>query len=325
MKYVKTFEKHRNTKVNEEFIFGMFKNLFNSVKTAINKTKGGKEVDAIYDKYIKLINDQLKNKAKIELSLKSEEEIMKSEEKKPEEGEKKTESKIFEAEDAAPLVGGEEKENKLDANTLRQKMTLITQIINLQKDAAKKEMENVLKKYGGVEKNPDLKILIDNKIREFDLSLLNSQIEYLEKSGDKEAVKKLAVSRDKVAKDIQQNYKNLGKGESTLKVGEQSFNIGKKYRYKTEDGIKTIIIKGESDEDGKIKAAYLEGNTDEQNFTTSNVEIGFKPEKNKTYKYYSTNNQKQIDVEVVGDPDNTGMIEVKSGENTFKVEVGALI
>lgn len=326
MRYLKTFESHRTSKINEEFVFGLFKNLFNTIKTAINKTKGGKEVDAIYDKYIKLINDQLKTKAKIELSLKSEEEIMKSQEQKPKEEPKKNESKLFEAEDAAPLVGEGDKENKFDSDTLKQKMNLITQIINIQKDAAKKEMENVLKKYGGAEKNPDLKILIDNKIREFDLSLLNSQIEYLEAAGDKEAVQKLATTRDKVSKEIQQKYSTLGKGVATLKVGDQTFNIGKKYRYKTEDGIKTIIIKGESKEDGKITAAYVEGDKAnvEQNFTITNIEMDFKPEK-KTYMYFSSNNQKQIEVEVVGEMDAAGMVEVKSGENKFKVEAGALI
>ena len=183
-----------------------------------------------------------------------------------------------------------------------------------------------MKKYGGAEKNPDLKILIDNKIREFDLSLLNSQIEYLDAAGDKEAVKKLAINRDKVSKEIQQKYGTIGKGTVPIKIGEKTFNIGKKYRYKTEDGIKTIIIKGESEEEGKIKAAYVEGDKAdvEQNFTASNIEIDFKPEK-KTYMYFSSNNKKQIEVEVIGDVDNMGLVEVKSGENKFKVESGDLI
>ena len=185
MKYVKTFESFKDSPVNEEILgtlFGALKGLYDKAKTAINKTKGGKEIDAIFNKYIKIINDQLASKAKVTLHLKGEEESAKKE------------SLLTEA-DTAPLVADApetpDANTKLDADALRQKQKIITQIINLQKDAAKKEMEAILTKMGGADKNPDLRMIIDNKIREFDLQLLNAEIGYLEQSGDKEAVKKL--------------------------------------------------------------------------------------------------------------------------------------
>ena len=69
MKYIKTFESHRNSKsvetdkpVNEEF-FGalgkMIGNLFKKAKERINKTKGGKEIEVIYQKYVDMIGKEL--------------------------------------------------------------------------------------------------------------------------------------------------------------------------------------------------------------------------------------------------------------------------
>lgn len=335
MKYVKTYESfktQKNEPVNEEFlgaIFNLIKGVYNKAKAAVNKTKGGKEVQAIYDKYLKIINDQLAKKAQVELNLKSEEETLKAE-KKPA---KTTESFLIKEADEAPVVdeteaGGEKKDNKLDAATLKKKMNVILQIINLQKDAAKKEMQNILKKFGGAEKNPDLATLIDNKVREFDLALLTAEIDYLEKAGDKEAVKKLAVNRDKITKELDAKYKKIGTGASAdIKVGDKTIKLGVAYRYKTENGIKTIKVKGESEEEGKVQAAFTYGDSKDkvQNFSADNIELDFKPEKGKKYKYFSENNQKEIDVEVTGEPTDKGMVPVKTGKAEFNVEVGQLL
>ena len=322
MKYVKTFESFKDSPVNEEILgtlFGALKGLYDKAKTAINKTKGGKEIDAIFNKYIKIINDQLASKAKVTLHLKGEEESAKKE------------SLLTEA-DTAPLVADApetpDANTKLDADALRQKQKIITQIINLQKDAAKKEMEAILTKMGGADKNPDLRMIIDNKIREFDLQLLNAEIGYLEQSGDKEAVKKLSTSRDKVSKELDAAYKKVGTGaKAEIKLGDKTFKIGKKYRYKTEDGVKTIVLSGESTDDGKVKASYTYGKTkgEEQNFTISNIDGEFRPKKGKVYNYFSDNNKKEISVTVVGEPDAGGQIRVKSGKNEFNVEVGSLL
>jgi hypothetical protein len=153
-------------------------------------------------------------------------------------------------------------------------------------------------------------------------------MEYLDQAGDKAAVQKVKTNRDKVQKEIEANYKKIGtETAKEIKVGEKVLKLGKKYRYKGPDGVKTIIIKDESEEEGKVEAAYVYGNTKDevQKFTADNIDTEFKPEKNKKYGYFSQNNNDIIDVTVIADPDETGMVQVKTGKADFKVEVGALL
>lgn len=338
MGYIHKFESFRLTKntekVNEEILGTLFnwaKGFFAKAKAAANKVKGGKDLQVIYDKYLKIINDQLASKAKISLNLKGEEEMMKAASAPKQQTSTVESILIKEAEDQAPVISDDEEQEsnaKLDADTLRQKLRLIQQIIEIQKKAARKEMEKVLQKYGGNEKNPDLKELIDAKIQEFDLALLNAEIEYLEQAGDKSSVQKLRVNREKKQKEIESSYKKIGtEATKEIKVDDKTLILGKKYRYKTADGIKTIIIKGESEEDGKVQAAYTYGNSKDevQNFTVSNIDTQFVPVKGNKYGYFSQNNDKVIEVTAIGDADDKGMILVKTGKNEFNVEVGSLL
>lgn len=338
MSYIRNFESFRSQKnsgkINEEILGSLFnwvKGFYNKAKAARNKTKGGKDVQAIYDKYLKIINDQLAKKANISLNLKGEEAMVKATAAGTTPIKTAESLLIKEAEDAAPVMSEEEEESKdtkLDAATLKSKMNIITQILDLQKKNARREMEAVLKKYGGAEKNPDLQILIDNKIREFDMATLNAEIEYLEKAGDKSAVQKLRAKRETVQKEIESEYKKIGtEASKEFKVGDKTLKMNAKYRYKSVDGIKTILVKGASDEEGKVEAAYVYGNTKDQvqKFTAANVETDFKPEKDKQYGYYSANNDRVINVTVTGDPDDKGMVDVKTSKAEFKVEVGALV
>lgn len=334
MKYIKTYESFKP--VNEEFIFNMLKKLYTKTKEIVNKVNGGKEVEAIKAKYTKLINDQLAKQAKVSLNLKSEEELMKNT-NKPQQPKLDNQSFKFlneadEAPKGIPLADEKTDENdpneKLDADTLRQKQSIIKKVIDIQKDAAKKEMEAVLKKKGGAGKNPQLATIIDNKIREFDLDLLNAEIEYLEKAGDKEAVKKLSTNRDKISKELDASYNNLGNVDSVeIEVDGKKFKIGKKYRYKNEKGVKTIIIKSKSKEENKVVASYTFGDTKDkdQQFQVSNIDLDFKPEVGKKYTYFSESNGGEIEVEVLANVDDKGMVKVKAGKNEFNVESGALL
>ena len=57
MKYVRNFESYKLSKVekplNEEFLFGLIGKLFGKIKERINKTKGGKELETVYQKWLK--------------------------------------------------------------------------------------------------------------------------------------------------------------------------------------------------------------------------------------------------------------------------------
>jgi hypothetical protein len=343
MSYIHKFESFRKQKaevVNEEILGTLFnwaKGYINKKRAAERKVKGAKDLDVIYNKFLKMINDQLASQAKISLNLKGEQELLAAANKPQQKPAVKTAESLMitEGEDQAPVIEegeeGEEdaKDTKLDVDTLRQKMSVITKIIDIQKKNAKKEMTKVLQKYGGAEKNPDLKELIDTRIDEFDLALLNAQMDYLNQAGDKEAIKKVTANRDKKQKEIQASYAKIGTDATKeIKVGDKTLMLGKKYRYKTANGVKTIVIKGEAEgEEGKVKAAYTFGDTkdQEQLFTAANVDTEFKPVKGNKYGYFSQNNDKVIEVTVTADPDANGMVAVKTGKNEFNVEVGSLL
>jgi hypothetical protein len=308
-------------------------------KQLANKVKGIKEVDAIYNEYLGIINDLLKSKAKIDLNLRSEEEMLKLGQKPK----KANENYLITEADDAPIVKNQpadpdektdDKNVKLSTADLNAKKVLIQQIMQNQKKIAKKKMDIILKKYaikdkdGNSQVNTELKEYIETKLSEFDLALLNAELASLDEVADQAMIKQISTKRIEFQKEIASKMNDILTGQAgKLKIGDKTLLPNKKYRYKTEDGIKTILFIGESEEEGKIKASYVYGDSAgmEQNFSVDNVEMMPKTiEIGSKFRYYSENNKDIIDVEIVGKPEK-GMISVKTGDNEFKVEVGALL
>lgn len=203
MKYIKSFKQINSDRINEELFgaFGkMFKNLWKNITKVINKIKGGKEVEAIYKKYIEMLKNELVKQTKVELNLVAAEEMGDQKAVVVQDGFKY----IFEAESQE-----EDKDTKLGIQTLKNKQALITQIIKKIKEMAIKEMNNVLKKYGGSQKNPQLESIIESKKDQFELDVLTAQISYLEKAGDKTMIKGMISKRDEITKKIDGIYKNI--------------------------------------------------------------------------------------------------------------------
>lgn len=252
MKYIKTFESHRGSKntetVNEEFLGAIgkfFGNMFKKAKERINKTKGGNEVEAIYQKYLDLISKEFAKTAKVELNLAA---AARENEGTGAVPKKKTESldiensdMINEAEetDEVPLVG-DAATPEVDAKTavaqLKAKKTVLDQIIKKLKDMALKEMDTVLKKYGGAAANPQLEIIITAKKDQFDLDFMNAQISWLEKAGDKTESINISKQRDVIAKKIEADYKD--------------FDSKKAIQYKEGDNV-IYLLKDKKKEDYK--------------------------------------------------------------------------
>lgn len=225
MKYIKTFESHRTYKksepVNEE-LFGaigkLFGNMFKKAKERINKTKGGQEVEAIYQKYLDLISKEFAKTAKVELNLAAAARESEGTAAVPKKESLDTEDSnvINEAEetDDAPAAEGEAPAaTEVDAKTavaqLKSKKTVLDQIIKKLKEMALKEMDTVLKKYGGAAANPQLEIIITAKKDQFDLDFMNAQISWLEKAGDKTESINISKQRDVIAKKIEADYKDF--------------------------------------------------------------------------------------------------------------------
>lgn len=226
MKYIKRYESFKaepSDSVNEEFLgklIGGIKNLFKKGQERINKTKGGKEIEAIYQKYLKMIHDQLQKAAQIDLNIaaaakgeaddkaaKVKDAITAGTPAKPGEEPKKESAsfsgrKIFEADDANA---------KLAADTLKKKRAIMDQIVAKLKDQATKEMDAVLKKFGGAGENPQLNAILQAKKDEFDMAYLNAQIAYLDAAGDKTMVAEIAKKRDAVAKGMEAKLKDFDK------------------------------------------------------------------------------------------------------------------
>jgi hypothetical protein len=244
MKYIKTFESHRTYKksepVNEE-LFGaigkLFGNMFKKAKERINKTKGGQEVEAIYQKYLDLISKEFAKTAKVELNLAAAARESEGVAAVPKKESLDTEDldMINEAEeDDAPAAT--EVDAKTAVNQLKSKKTVLDQIIKKLKEMALKEMDTVLKKYGGAAANPQLEIIITAKKDQFDLDFMNAQISWLEKAGDKTESIAISKQRDVIAKKIEADYKD--------------FDSKKAIQYKEGDNV-IYLLKDKKKEDYK--------------------------------------------------------------------------
>jgi hypothetical protein len=240
MKYIKTFESHRTSKntetVNEEFLGAIgkfFGNMFKKAKERINKTKGGNEVEAIYQKYLDLISKEFAKTAKVELNLaaaaRENEGTGAVPTKKKESLDTEGLDMITEADDAPAdetTEGEAPATPEVDAKTavaqLKSKKSVLDQIIKKLKDMALREMDAVLKKYGGGAANPQLEIIITAKKDQFDLDFMNAQISWLEKAGDKTESIAISKQRDAIAKKIEADYKNFdSKKAVTYSVGDE--------------------------------------------------------------------------------------------------------
>jgi hypothetical protein len=265
MKYIKTFESHRSSKItktdkpiNEEF-FGalgrMIGNLFKKAKERINKTKGGIEIEAIYQKYLDMISKELSKAAKVDLNLtaaaKNNEnpEAVATPEKpeagaKPEAGTPAATPVVEPAKESFSTKGlnkineADEVDVKTAVDQLKTKKGVLDQIVKKLKDMAIKEMDAILKKYGGASANPQLDIIITSKKDQFELDYLNAQINYLEKSGDKVESAAIAKKRDAIAKKIEADFKDFDtKKPVTYKEGDEVIYLlqgKKKEEYKAD-------------------------------------------------------------------------------------------
>jgi hypothetical protein len=235
MKYVRTFESFRNNnkdgleQVNEEFLGKLFNWIgkkWGEWGKSVAATKGGKEIEVIYQKYMKILNDEMSRKAGVDLNIMSGDklaEIVKKKGDAPKTGAKpggkpveniaQESYRVFEAEEKQP-GGGEsdaqkEKNTKLTVDTLKKKSELINQLIEMIQKRAKNEMFAVLKKNGGASNNPKLAAIINAKIEQFEFDVLQAKIKYLEESGDTTMLPNLVKERDAMSKKIEATYKNI--------------------------------------------------------------------------------------------------------------------
>ena len=290
MKYIKkyeSFKKHNSEPVNEEFLgklLGGIKNLFKKGQERLNKTKGGKEIEVVYQKYLKLIHDQLSKSANIDLNVaaasKGEEAVATgpaaaakitpaapgapaaapgapAKEATVERISYKKSEKVFEAEDANAVANA-----KLAVDTLKKKRTIMDQIVKKLKDQALKEMEAILTKFGGASANPQLNIIMKTKQDQFEMDYLNAQIAYLDAAGDKTMIAEITKKRDLVAKKIEGEMKEF---DTAVAV---KYEVGDEVIYLLKDKKPEEYDKKKKPEDQKAivgvhKIAELEGD----NFT----------------------------------------------------------
>ena len=379
--------------MTNEGIFQALGKLFSKAKAYLSKIKGGKEIDAIYQKYVGLIEKKVKETTGIDFKMKSSIEEQVGTQKpaapagqkpvapagqkpaapagqkpvapaqpasvqkatapagqKSAPGEKLKENILNEADDAAPVApaagaapvapaapadatqpAAATADPKSTLKKFRQKLSTIQQTLKKYQDLALQEMDKILTKYGGAEKNPQLATLIQNQKTQFQLDFLNTQVEMAKKGGDNALSSKLEVERNKVAKDLSTKMTNLSKVKNVeIDVNGQKYKVGVPYRYKKDDGtIQTIKVLKASKDPSKIMAAYTSGPSKDvkQQFKPENIELNFEPEKGKEYNYYSKDKDEVIKVKVSSGIVNNGLVEVKVGDEgtPFKIYSGALI
>jgi predicted XRE-type DNA-binding protein len=245
MKYIKkyeSFKKQNSEPVNEEFLgklIGGIKNLFKKGQERLNKTKGGKEIEVIYQKYLKLIHDQLSKTADVDLNIAAaaKGDLPGAPGTPPAPGAPGTapgatasapgaptkesiryekSGKIFEA-DANAAANA-----KLAVDTLKKKKSIMDQIVQKLKAQALKEMDAVLAKFGGASGNPQLSIIVKTKQDQFEMDYLNSQIAYLDAAGDKTMVGEISKRRDMISKKIEASMKEFDTAKVIeYKVGDE--------------------------------------------------------------------------------------------------------
>jgi hypothetical protein len=245
MKYIKRYESFKNTEpVNEEFLgklIGGIKNLIKKGQERINKTKGGKEIEVIYQKYLTMITSELAKTAQIDLNI-----AAASKGDMP----------------AAPGATTNDANAKLAADTLKKKKAIMDQIVKKIKANALKEMDGVLTKFGGAAANPQLNLLIDAKKDQFEMDYLNAQIAYLDKAGDKTMVATISKERDALSKKIEDDFKEFDTAKAvTYAVGDQVIYLLKDKTPEQYD--KTKKPEDQKDIVGVHKIAELDGD----NFT----------------------------------------------------------
>lgn len=252
MKFIRTYESFKSSKkeksLNEEFLGGMFGNLFKKIKGYIDKTKGGKEVEEIYQKYRTAIEEDIKKQANITLQLdviKQAEEDEKNKNVKPEDA-----AKISTEDSTEDSTEEEKKESlfnysysekifedeKVSKDLLTKKEGLIDQIIKKNTDLALKEMEDILKKYGGSSANPALASIIKSKKSQFEIDVLTAQMRALEdaaKSGDdKDSQDEAAKLRKEIDEKSKISEQELEKG---MEVKPVEYNDGDEVVYLKQD------------------------------------------------------------------------------------------
>lgn len=352
-----------------EGLFNFLGKMYNKAKGYINKIKGGKEIQKIYDEYLLLIQTEFKKRAQVNLQLTAEKQLSPNksvesetkpaEEKKPEVKTKKgvgdptltdnysydnldnlneaapgevvdevdTDQEAIKKEQDKKLAKDEKNVNvKLTAKGLAAKKKVLDEILKLYQTKALRQMNNVLLRMGGKEKNPKLAIIIDNKKDEFLLAFYNAQIKALEQGGDKVAANKLSAERNKLAKNLDARW-NLDSEKSTnLEINGQTYKTGTPYRYNKDGEIKTIQLLKTSKNPSQVVAAYTYGETkgQEQLFKVDNIEKDFNPVKDETYQYFSTNKNAPINVKLLEDPID-GMVRVQGKGEPFKINIGALL
>ena len=205
MKYIKKYESFKNSEpVNEEFLgklIGGIKNLIKKGQERINKTKGGKEIDVIYQKYLNMITTELAKTAQVDLNV------------------------MAASKGDLPAADGattNDANAKLAVDTLKKKKVVMDQIVQKLKEMALKEMGAVLTKFGGGSENPQLRIIIDAKKDQFEMDYLNAQIAYLDKAGDKTMVATISKERDTLSKKIEDDFKDFDTAKAvTYAVGDE--------------------------------------------------------------------------------------------------------
>lgn len=340
----------------DEGLFDFASKMFNKAKALINKTKGGKEIEVIYQKYLKLINDEFAKKAKVEIKLgastgtPTDVNALKTEKKQN--SALKTYSDFISINEADALpdapadtptvddkkdpnnteseAADPKKDGKQNIEDLKKKQVLMKKIIELYKVKALKEMDNILKKYGGSQKNPQLAIIIDDKKDQFTLDFMNAEIKFLRDNGDDNSANKLEKDSKELIQKMADNMDPKNLENPSIEIDGKKYKKNSPYRYKDDSGNIIIIeitnvdkdekplYKIKNDKDGPSK------DDEEKQLKVENI-IEDEPKKGEKYNYYSENANGVISVKIVGDGDKPGLIKVNAGNDDFDLNVGTLL
>lgn len=239
MKYIRDFKNYKTNKgqqINEEFLFGLLGKLFGKIKERINRTKGGKEIEAIYQKWLKVINTNVAKLGITELN------IINQQPDKPV---------------AKPATKDEARAKALN-DLLNKQKAKIEQVIEEAKKGATQEMEGVLGKMGGAAKNPQLDKIIKSKLLQFKIDVLNAEIAALTEVGDTASASNIQKLADTESKKVEETMKDFDTAVAVeFKVGDKV--IYKRDKFVQADWDKLTPEDKKKTEEGKVKELMDKG------------------------------------------------------------------
>lgn len=259
---MKNYESFIKNTLNEDVLNeNIFRNMFGNIARFFGKVPGKKDTDKLINEFKNKYKEVLKRATGVDLQKQSaakESNILRYD--------NFLNQKLFEKDvdttgltDDQPEIEDKEKNVKITKQSLQNISSLLVKQKNLLLKELKLRLDDELKKREG--KNAEkLKRYQEYALLEFEKFMIEEDIKFYEKVGNKDYIEQVKKERENVDKKIKHKYNEITK-EGTYKTGEKdqgNFRIGNVYRRIDGASISNILITNTSEKEQMIKGKILQ-------------------------------------------------------------------